>query len=943
MAEINDLEIVDDDNTARFPEGQAPSTVNNAARQLEGIVARWHKDTNASKSSTGSANAYAFAADQTLTAYYDGLEIAFDANFTNDGAATLDVDGLGAQAITLVDGSALTGSEIVQGQKAIVIFDGTNWQLLNPSFSGLKSLPVGSTFPYVGTVAPSGFVLAEGRTIGNAASGGTERAADDTENLFTLIWDSTTDANAPVTPGGRGTDAASDFAANKTITLPDLRGRSVIGQGTGPDTADGGTAGEARANFEKGGAESYVLTTGQLPSGLQVYDGGSLLVGTDGSLITAASPTRTAAGSDDPIDQMHPWQALTNIISLGTGLTNGVGAGSRDASNDTVIATGGVTARTLANRAAEKADFRDFGIATGSVETTDIQTCINQAATAGVSVFVPEGTYLIDDRLVRNAPMEGADPQKCFIKADSTFRTQTSITFADTAINTGTDTINSTAHGFDDLEPVIFDNGGGTSPSPLVTGTVYWIILVDANNVKLATSRDDAVADTAVDLTTTGSGSSFSLTSKLMMLDFNGDPGTLNRGFNRNLAFDLNNRPNVRCWSSTSLTGSGGQNSSKSVHENIEILNGHHTAYAVDALTTTGLTSESGMLTGSVFNGFEIKQCPLAMRLGTNIDDVVFNALRIRLNGATQGSETLPAIDLACQNTVFNSWFLGAIGPLGYEFSGGDLTVRAPISLRAALNGIKIHKLFAESVGNSCDLTHIFNAEVNFNLDLQGITVNLDSPDARGILFNVIRAQANKRSSFFFHGITAPSASTQPLKRLIEYERVGNPSGGPADQGVEVKFSGFSEGFMHGWPFTTLNAAAQNENNAYLDLHGPVSRKAYDHEMTEGEVNTAAGTKVYEATFNAATAVNAGADTITVASHEFLTGDIAYYNRQGGTLIPGLTDLTTYYAIKVDADTIKLASTKSNAFAGTAVDITGTGTGTQSISRRHKINSLRVS
>ena len=39
-AEINDLNIVDDSNVARFPENQAPSTVNDGARALEGIVAR---------------------------------------------------------------------------------------------------------------------------------------------------------------------------------------------------------------------------------------------------------------------------------------------------------------------------------------------------------------------------------------------------------------------------------------------------------------------------------------------------------------------------------------------------------------------------------------------------------------------------------------------------------------------------------------------------------------------------------------------------------------------------------------------------------------------------------------------------------------------------------------------------------------------------------------
>lgn len=127
---------MDASNVDRFPENQSPSSVNDGARALEGILARWHKDTNASKASTGSANAYVFAADQTLTAYYDGLVIAFDANFTNTGAATLNVDSVSADPIVLLNGQALQGGEIRSGQKTWVVHDGTNWQLLNPSGSG---------------------------------------------------------------------------------------------------------------------------------------------------------------------------------------------------------------------------------------------------------------------------------------------------------------------------------------------------------------------------------------------------------------------------------------------------------------------------------------------------------------------------------------------------------------------------------------------------------------------------------------------------------------------------------------------------------------------------------------------------------------------------------------------------------------------------------------
>lgn len=97
-----------------------------------------------------------------------------------------------------------------------------------------EAIPTGTVVPYVGTTAPSGFVLASGGTIGDGSSGATERANADTEDLFILWWNSTSNAAAPVS-GGRGASAAADFAAHKTITLPDLRGRVVAG-------LDGGTS-----------------------------------------------------------------------------------------------------------------------------------------------------------------------------------------------------------------------------------------------------------------------------------------------------------------------------------------------------------------------------------------------------------------------------------------------------------------------------------------------------------------------------------------------------------------------------------------------------------------------------------------------------------------------------------------------------------------------------
>jgi len=69
----------------------------------------------------------------------------------------------------------------------------------------------------------TGWVRANGRTIGSAASGATERANADAAALYSHLWNNFTNAVCPVSTG-RGANAAADFAANKTIQLLDWRG-----------------------------------------------------------------------------------------------------------------------------------------------------------------------------------------------------------------------------------------------------------------------------------------------------------------------------------------------------------------------------------------------------------------------------------------------------------------------------------------------------------------------------------------------------------------------------------------------------------------------------------------------------------------------------------------------------------------------------------------------
>ena len=68
-------------------------------------------------------------------------------------------------------------------------------------------------------------------------------------------------------------------------------------------------------------------------------------------------------------------------------------------------------------------------------------------------------------------------------------------------------------------------------------------------------------------------------------------------------------------------------------------------------------------------------------------------------------------------------------------------------------------------------------------------------------------------------------------------------------------------------------------------------------------------------------------DTFTITNHNMRTGTKLTYDSQGGTNLAqnsgNISDSTALFVIRVDADTIKLASNLTNAQAGTAIDFTG--------------------
>jgi hypothetical protein len=83
----------------------------------------------------------------------------------------------------------------------------------------------------------------------------------------------------------------------------------------------------------------------------------------------------------------------------------------------------------------------------------------------------------------------------------------------DGATGVGSNQITVTAHGLTTGDAVVYSNGGGTSVVGLTSGNTYYVVVIDANTVKLASTYANAVAASPTTLTITdGVGAAHTLT-----------------------------------------------------------------------------------------------------------------------------------------------------------------------------------------------------------------------------------------------------------------------------------------------------------------------------------------------------------------------------------------------------------------------------------------------
>ncbi|RWO54151.1 hypothetical protein [Mesorhizobium sp.] len=130
------------DSAINWAEGQAPSTVNGSARQMMARNTELLGDIGGALTAGGSADALTITANSGFTTYANGQVLALKIATDNTGAATLNVNGIGAKAIrkmVTAGESALAGAELQAGGIYILMYQSAlnaaagAWLLLNPT------------------------------------------------------------------------------------------------------------------------------------------------------------------------------------------------------------------------------------------------------------------------------------------------------------------------------------------------------------------------------------------------------------------------------------------------------------------------------------------------------------------------------------------------------------------------------------------------------------------------------------------------------------------------------------------------------------------------------------------------------------------------------------------------------------------------------------------
>lgn len=283
------------DSTCPFPEGMAPSAVNDGVRGAMAAVAKYRDDTAGAILTAGTSTAYtvlSYEGFDTLP-HLSGQVIAFSPHTTNAATVTLNVDSLGAKPLRSSPGVELQSGVLVQGTPYVALYNNSDGAFYLFGVGAAPGIPLAAGMDYWGTTTPgSAFAFPAGQAISRTTYA----------TLFTIMG----------TTFGVGDGST-------TFNIPDIRGRVVAGV----DNMGGSAAGRLTSASsmgtgllgQAGGAETETLTLAQLPTGITSTASNTISVSSSGNFLSGTLVNTGVASGGNAAEVLVSSSGSSGVVS----------------------------------------------------------------------------------------------------------------------------------------------------------------------------------------------------------------------------------------------------------------------------------------------------------------------------------------------------------------------------------------------------------------------------------------------------------------------------------------------------------------------------------------------------------------------------------------------------------------------------------------------------
>lgn len=277
----------DADSSIVWLENQAPSTVNNSARQMMGRVAELLEDAAPLRASTGAANVYSVTINSAPGGWVNGMRFSFRAHQANTSSAIVSVNGYATKPLRRRSGVALAPGEIdsgapltcvyVQSTDEVLIVAGQAPSLGTSADVYARLVRTGTVMAWTSSTVPAGWLECNGAAISRSTYAELFGAIGTTYG----VGDGSTTFNIP--------DYRGQFLrgwANGQSTDPDRASRTNRGDGTTGDAVGTKQAGATASHTHSATLSASVNGTLNTTA---TASGSTLTVSTSGTLSTTAT------------------------------------------------------------------------------------------------------------------------------------------------------------------------------------------------------------------------------------------------------------------------------------------------------------------------------------------------------------------------------------------------------------------------------------------------------------------------------------------------------------------------------------------------------------------------------------------------------------------------------------------------------------------------------